>query len=290
MLGQLVQTETKDGVRLDGFLSIPAVAISARRERSVWIVTHGVNGNFYGSNLLKTVAERLNDLGYAVLLANTRGHDICSFNNGTVPLRTGSQFENLGHCQLDFEAWGRYIHDRNLELLGIAAHSLGAVKAAFWAAENGIELGQLIAISPPRLNTQLLLEDAKRSAVFGEHLQLARSLCDQGKPDEVIKVRFPLPNWVSASTFLDKYGSGSKYDYLAQLDRIRAKVLWVFGGSEVRHGSINFLDADIHLRSEIERSSLFHQSVEVIDGADHSYRDKRAELADCIEQWDREIA
>ena len=204
-------------------------------------------------------------------------------------MRIGSQFENLGHCQLDFEAWGRYLHDLALELQGIAAHSLGAVKAAFCAAGGGIELERLIAISPPRLNTRLLLDDAKRSTVFAEHLQLAKSLCDQGKPDEVIKVRFPLPNWVSASTFLDKYGSDSKYDYLMQLDRIRAKVLWVFGGSEVRYGSINFLDADIHLRSEIERSSLFRQSVEVIDGADHSYRDKREDLAACIEQWDREI-
>jgi hypothetical protein len=33
---------------------------------------------------------------------------------------------------------------------------------------------------------------------------------------------------------------------------------------------------------------LFRQSVEVVDGADHSYRDKREDLAACIEQWDRE--
>jgi hypothetical protein len=289
MLGELVQTETTDGVRLDGFFSLPNASVTGISRRSVWIVSHGVNGNFYGSNLLKTVAERLNQRGYAILLANTRGHDICSFNNGTVPLRIGSQFENLGHCQLDFQGWNRFIQDQGLNLLGIAAHSLGAVKAVFWAAENGIEIDRMIAISPPRLNTQLLLGDTKRAAVFGEHLQLAQSLCDQGKPDEVIKVRFPLPNWVSASTFLDKYGSGSKYDYLAHLEKIRAKVLWVFGGSEVRNGSINFLDADIHLRSEIERSSLFRQSVEVIDEADHSYRDKREDLANCIEQWDREI-
>jgi hypothetical protein len=190
---------------------------------------------------------------------------------------------------LDFQGWNRFIQDQGLNLFGMAAHSLGAVKAAFWAAESGIEIDRMIAISPPRLNTHLLLGDAKRATVFGEHLQLAQSLCDQGKPDEVIKVRFPLPNWVSASTFLDKYGSGSKYDYLTHLEKIRAKVLWVFGGSEVRNGSINFLDADIHLRAEIERSSLFRQTVEVIDEADHSYRDKREDLAACIEQWDREI-
>jgi alpha/beta superfamily hydrolase len=288
VLGELVQTETTDGVRLDGFLSVPAFSVSKKRENSVWIITHGVNGNFYASNLLKSVAEQLSKLGFAVLLANTRGHDICSFNNGTIPMRIGSEFENLGHCGFDFQAWNRWIQDRGSTLFGVAAHSLGAVKAAFWVAESGMELDRFIAISPPRLNTQLLLGDPKRAAVFAEHLQLAQSLCDQGKPDEVIKVRFPLPNWVSASTFLDKYGSGNKYDYLTKLERIRAKVLWVFGGSEVRNGSINFLDADIHLRSEIERSSLFRQSVEVIDGADHSYRDKREDLAACIEQWDRE--
>ncbi|MFN9979525.1 MAG: hypothetical protein ACK53Y_06410, partial [bacterium] len=164
---------------------------AANRNRSAWIVTHGVNGNFYGSNLLKSVAERLNCLGYPVLLANTRGHDICSFNNGTVPMRIGSQFENLAHCQFDFDAWGRYVQSLGLELLGVAAHSLGAVKACFWAATSEMVIDRLIAISPPRLNTQLLLGDSNRAVDFGQHLGLAKSLCDQGKPDEVIKVRFP---------------------------------------------------------------------------------------------------
>lgn len=290
MLGELVQTETTDGVRLDGFLSLPSASITEKRKQSVWLVTHGVNGNFYGSNLLKTVAERLSRRGYAVLLANTRGHDICAFNNGTVPMRIGSEFERLEHCKIDFHAWAKLLQEHSLSLFGLAAHSLGAVKAAFWCSEEGIALDRLIAISPPRLNTQLLLGDPKRSTVFKEHLGLAQSLCEEGKPDEVIKVRFPLPNWVSASTFLDKYGSGSKYDYLTQLDGIRANTLWVFGGSEVRNGSVNFLDADVHLRSKIENASLFRQSVEVIDGADHSYRDKRDDLAACIEQWDHEIA
>lgn len=289
MLGELVQTETTDGVRLDGFLSLPSLSKSEKRKQSVWIVTHGVNGNFYGSNLLKAVAERLSHRGYAVLLANTRGHDICAFNSGTVPMRIGSEFEQLEHCKSDFQAWALWVQERSLSLFGLAAHSLGAVKAAYWCATEGVALNRLIAISPPRLNTQLLLGDPKRASVFKEHLGLAKSLCDEGKPDEVIKVRFPLPNWVSASTFLDKYGSGNKYDYLMHLDGIKATTLWVFGGSEVRIGSVNFLDADIQLRSKIEDASLFRQSVEVIDGADHSYRDKRDDLAACIERWDDEI-
>ncbi len=279
MLGQLVDIETSDGIRLDGFL--------ARSEsNSLWMITHGVNGNFYGSRLLKEVSEWLFSAGFAILLVNTRGHDIAAFNAGSVPRRLGSQFETIESCLLDFNAWNSFVKGLGYELDGIAAHSLGAVKAAYWLANiSPPASSRFLAISPPRLNTRLLENDVARGEIFKEHLAHARELCEKGHPEEVMKVRFPIPNWLAASTYLDKYGSLGKYDYFELLDSISSKTLWVFGENEVRDGSVNFRNVDNELGKIFGERSLFGHSVAVVPGADHSYRTTRSDLRIVIEEW-----
>ena len=82
MLGTLVETTTVDGVRLHGFMTAP------RQLRSAWLLVHGVNSNFYSSTLLSELGRKLATEDTAVLLVNTRGHDILSFNTGPTPMRS----------------------------------------------------------------------------------------------------------------------------------------------------------------------------------------------------------
>lgn len=279
MLGELISTETTDGVRLDGFF-VPG------RTSDCWLITHGVNGNFYGSSLLKEFAATVHDSGSSVLLVNSRGHDIVSFNAGTVPMRLGSQFEMIYQSLIDFNAWQAYSESRSLQLCGIGAHSLGALKAAYWLSEApGATVKRFVALSPPRLSTSLLLDDPKRRDIFSRDLELSRELCSTGKSDQVIRVRYPLPNWLSAATFLDKYGSDERYDYFGWLERISQQCLWVFGESEVRNGSTNFRDADLNLSQRFVEGSLYQHAVEVIPGADHSYRGVRESLWESVSAW-----
>lgn len=294
LYGQLVETTTKDGVKLHGFLAHPKTSASQR----VWIIVHGVNGNFYGSTLLQSVAETCLIHGDSALLVNTRGHDLASFGSSDYPARLGSMFETIQSAIEDLSGWVQFARVEGIPRVGIIAHSLGAVKAAF-ALANKIEgIDRFVALSPPRLNTDLLLADPKKCDVFQEHLAQAQSHCQAGEDHHIMRVRFPLPNWVSAATFLDKYGSGARYDYLSFIDEIPVPTLWVFGDSEVRDGSVNFRDADQQLAHAIQRCSLdarissdetdrakpLHR-VEVIDNADHSYRDAREALGRCISNW-----
>src|ERR1051325_9090956 len=71
----LIQITTRDGVRLDGTLQMPA-----QRSASAWPVDgfcmiHGTGGNFYSSTLFDAVTEQCLKQGCAVLRVNTRGHD-----------------------------------------------------------------------------------------------------------------------------------------------------------------------------------------------------------------------
>ncbi|MBU6236993.1 MAG: hypothetical protein KGQ51_04125 [Planctomycetes bacterium] len=276
MLGRIVDTKTSDGIQLHGFYIAPAQASNA-----IWIIVHGVNGNFYSSTLLMHLAATAHEQGIAALLINTRGHDLASFGSTDMPARLGSMYETIEDARLDLEAWLAWCRGEGYSRAGAMAHSLGAVKVGYALAHGLSGLESWIALSPPRLNTELLLNDPAKRDVFREQLQEAQSYCDAGRDNHIMRVRFPLPNWVSARTFADKYGSGDKYDYLAWRHQLVLPTLWLFGQLEVREGSANFRDADQMLESNLPKGHV----VQVIDSADHSYRTTRDALRQQIATW-----
>ena len=281
MLGRLVDVLTEDKVKLHGFLSS-----ASGSSRSIWIIVHGVNGNFYSSSLLTDLANALCELGHDAILVNTRGHDLATFGTADHPLRMGSMFETIADGQKDISAWLRFCMEAGYSDISCIAHSLGAVKATYALAnEPALALTRLVALSPPRLNTELLLRDPAKREVFDQHLQEARQWFDKGLGHHIMRVRFPLANLLSAETFLDKYGSGDKYDYFAYWSRIRTQTLWVFGQQEVREGSVNFRDVDSYLAQAIDAEGIDHHQLAVIAQADHSYRFCRKELISSISNW-----
>jgi len=285
MLGRLVQTNTIDGVRLHGFMSEPAQLLNA------WILVHGVNSNFYSSELLNDLSRSLARDDTAILIVNTRGHDILSFNSGATPMRLGSQIENISASQLDLDAWAQFLSKEGVQRFSLLGHSLGALKCIQWGLKNDERLQALVAVSPPRLNTELLLQDPSRGPVFANHLRDATERCDSGHPESVMKVRFPLPMWVCASTYKDKYGSGEKYDYLMMANQLRVPTLWTFGEYEVDNGSANFKQADLELQkhlSSADKANAKH-TICVVPNADHSYRGVTSILANGIESWVRDL-
>ncbi|MCU0720371.1 MAG: hypothetical protein MUC83_11755 [Pirellula sp.] len=280
LIGKLVQSVTADGIKLDGFLN-------ANPGQQVWMIFHGVNSSFYSSSLLRELASFFSGLGYGYLLANNRGHDLCSLSFGVLPQRMGSQFENVAECVHDFQAWQEFLAQNQMVPFGLAAHSLGAVKGAFWLCRESSlpQIERFVALSPPRLNTKLIADGTKKGLIFVDQLERARELCLAGEGERIIRVRFPMPTWVSAATFVDKYGSGGKYDYLQCLDKIETPSLWTFGSIEVTQGMKNFLNADLAIREIAEKESLYQHRASVIEGGDHSYVGVRNALFETISDW-----
>jgi pimeloyl-ACP methyl ester carboxylesterase len=282
MHGELVQTTTIDSVRLHGLL------LGNTRDSSAWILVHGVNSNFYSSSLLQSIASYLVNRGQCVLMINTRGHDIASFNTGSIPKRLGSQFETVSSCEHDLNAWYGLLVDRGAQFVSVLGHSLGAIKSVYWASRTTTPLEHIVAVSPPRLNTSHLLLDPAKGAQFQKHLDEAQEWCNTGKPEHVMKVRFPLPMWICASTYLDKYGSKDKYDYLTFLSAIRSPTLWTFGQLEMDLGTSNFKNAASNLNSAIasQGSNLdIPHTVVTVPNADHSYNEARDSLLVSIAGW-----
>jgi pimeloyl-ACP methyl ester carboxylesterase len=282
VLVDLVQTTTRDGVRLDGVFrpaspgAAPAVAMDA------FCLVHGTGSNFYSSTLLEGVAERLLALGCGVLSVNTRGHDLMSnASTSRGGRRLGAAYETVDDCRHDLAAWVEWLRQRAGPRVGLLGHSLGAVKCLYALAQDP-RLGTVCAaaLSPPRLSYSWFCSGPERE-VFLETYARAEQEVQAGRPAALLDVKLPLPFLVTAAGYLEKYGSDERYNYLNFVG-VPCPVLVTLGGVEVQN-NMAFRGTPEALRELAERYPRLR--VATIAGADHFYTGVRDELLAQLEAW-----
>jgi hypothetical protein len=287
---ELVHTFAADGLRLDGALYLPAD--KADQAGGVGLdavlVLHGTGSNFYGSRFLAGIAERVTSWGAACLVVNTRGHDqittaLVRHPDGSTGSRTiGSAYERVDECRLDIGAWVGLLRDRGHVRIGIFGHSLGAVKTVYASVHDSpVGVTALVAISPPRLSYSHFAQ-SPRGPGFLEEVAAAERHVAEGRPDELMSIRFPIPYVITASGYLDKYGPAENYNLLKLVDRLPVPTLFTFGSSEVQQGIAfrGFPDA-----LEEARGAGARLKTAVIAGGDHHYTGVQGDLLNAIERW-----
>ncbi len=276
---ELVQVTTADGLRLDGLLR-DAASVDPAAAIDVWLMLHGTGSNFYSSRLLAALEPRC-ARSAAVLRVNTRGHDLVT-PGGTPGKRwSGAAFERVDEAPLDLAAWVEFCQQRGYRRVGLLGHSLGAVKAIYWLSQlDPAPVIVLVAVSPPRLSYAHYAASERADEFLGTFEQ-AQSHVDAGRPDELMLVKFPLPYWVSAAGYIDRYGPGERYNVLRSIQHLPVPLLVSYGSRE--------LQTDVAFRGmpeEIEKlPSKAPRQIAVIAGGDHSYSTVELSLAERIELW-----
>ena len=283
MLVDLLQTTTRDGIRLDGMLQKP-VHVDA----SVWPMDglcciHGTGGNFYTSTLFDDVAAFCLEKGCAVLRVNTRGHDgISNAITAKGGRRLGAAYEVVDECRHDVAAWVTYLTERIGPRVGLVGHSLGAVKCLYASAhETALQAACDIGISPPRLSYSWFCSNPER-AEFLETYSQAESLMQSGQPTALLDVTLPLPFVITAAGFAEKYGPDERYNFLRFLNGIRCPVLVTLGAVEVADNPA-FRGAPEALAELGQRPR--NLSVSIIPGANHIYANVRSDLLVQLDKW-----
>ncbi len=275
----LVQTQTADGVRLDGALH--ESDSSGRQIRLDAVVCFsGVGSNFYGSRLIDRIAQRLNEVGIAALSVNTRGHD--GISTAVTKLGTkkqGAAYEMVDDCRYDVSAWVNFLVSRGHERIGLLGHSLGAIKVLYSQAYDPHQSVQsIVAISPPRLSCSQF-KDSTSSSSFLSSLSRAQELIEKEQANELFSATFPFPLVISAATYLDKYGPEERYNILRFVHRIRVPLSLIYGGRELADGNPAFTD----LIGELEALDWQRPpTVRTVQGADHFYSARVAQLLEQI--------
>ena len=274
----LVQTTTRDGVRLDGGLwssaGPPTVGLDAVA------VVHGTGGNFYASTLFDELTARLRPLGVAVLRVNTRGHDgISTAVTAKGGRRLGAAYEVVDDCRHDVAAWVDWLRQQGYARVGLVGHSLGAVKCLYALAHDPLDVRGVVAISPPRLSYTWFCSSPE-AADFLATYQEAERLAEAGKPTALLDVTKPLPFVITAAGYVEKYGPDERYNYLRFAAGVRVPTLFTFGSVEAANNMA--FRAAAEAVAGLGRANL---AVATIDGADHFYTGVRPALLDRIAAW-----
>lgn len=279
MLVELVQTTTRDGVRLDGMLQ-NADAAKAWPIDGVCLV-HGTGGNFYGSTLFDAISDHCLARGCSVLRVNTRGHDgISNAITTKGGRRLGAAYEIVDDCRHDLHAWLELLTRRVGPRVAFIGHSLGAVKLIYALAhENDFPVTAAIAISPPRLSYSWFCQSSD-GPKFLQSYHHAEELTQSGKPSALLEVNLPLPMVITAGGYVEKYGPDERYNFLPLLNGVRCPTFITFGAIECAN-NMAFREAPETVAA-LNRTNV---SFTTIADADHFYANARPGLISEIDRW-----
>jgi hypothetical protein len=285
VLVDLVQTTTRDGVRLDGIYQAatraPAIPLDA------FCLLHGTGGNFYGSTLFDALAGRLLGLGCGVLRVNTRGHDLVSnAQTDRGGRRLGAAYEAVDDCRADVAAWVGWLAGRAGPRVGLLGHSSGAVKALYaLAREPALPVAAAVAVSPPRLSHSWFALGPEAGEFLDTYRAALRAV-RAGTPRALLEVRLPLPFVITAEGYVEKYGPDERYNYLRFLADVPCPVLLTLGGVECENNMAFRGAAEALAEITVRRPGL---CVQTVPGADHFYTGVREDLAGRVEAWLRAL-
>jgi pimeloyl-ACP methyl ester carboxylesterase len=274
----LVQTTTRDGVRLDGAYLPPPSGSTAILPVDAFCFLHGTGGNFYTSTLFDELGERLHSVGCGVLRVNTRGHDLISTaSTAQGGRRQGAAFEVVDHCRHDIAAWIDWLRQRVGQRAALLGHSMGAVKCLYAAAhEPQLAPACVVAVSPPRLSYAWFCSSPDGEE-FLRTYQLAEQHAATGQATTILDVKLPLPLLITAGGFLEKYGPDERYNYLQFLAGVDRPTLITLGELEVAN--------NMAFRAAPDAARRKNVAVEMIAAADHFYNGVRGVLAERIDRW-----
>ncbi len=283
MLVDLVQTTTRDGVRLDGMLRRPPPGTARTAGLDGVCCIHGTGGNFYSSTLFEAVGARLLQAGLAVLQVNTRGHDgISTAVTSRGGRRLGAAYEVLDDCRHDLLAWQEWARQSVGPRIALVGHSSGALKALYAAAhEPALAAPAVVALSPPRLSYAAFCASERRQEFLDNHRQ-ADAMVQASRPTALLDVTLPLPLVIAAAGYVEKYGPDERYNILRFLPGVSCPVLLTLGQIEIeKNVAFRGLPGDLSALG-LPADRLL---VTEIAGADHFYTGVRDSLLDRIEAW-----
>ena len=283
MFVELVRTTTPDGIRLDGALHAPAeVALSPPADLAICLP--GVASNFYGSQLIESLVAPLTQRGIAALRVNTRGHDsICAVTSHAGRRWQGAAFEIVDECRQDLLGWLEWARDRGYERVLLVGHSLGAIKALYGLAyEQCSTVIGVAALSSPRLSYTTFRHGFDNDKFF-ESIATAEQHFQERRPEALFQAKYPIPLFMTASGYLDKYGPRERYNFCRFLHRVTQPILFTYGGLELESGAAAFAGLPDVIRALPNIEAPVR--IEVVPGADHIYSGQQTELGEILIEW-----
>ncbi|HLP79742.1 MAG TPA: alpha/beta hydrolase [Acidobacteriota bacterium] len=195
---RFVHTHTSDSLILQGLLCEPVT-----QTKSAILHIHGMAGNFWENSFVKTMIEQYPRAGVSFLTVETRGSEVLrwfSCTDGSQRL-IGNSYERFEDCVLDIDAWVSFLVSLGYDTIYLQGHSLGCAKIAYYMkGKQPVAIKGLLLISPSDMLG--LLEEPSYHVRYEALLGRAKSLINEGKPDELLALHWDFAH-LSARTFVN---------------------------------------------------------------------------------------
>ena len=279
---RLVSTVTADGLRLDGAFCEPPVSA-----RLTLLLIHGTGSNFYSPGPLEALAQSAAFIDCAALRVNTRGHDgMATIPGSPRSVQGGATFEAVTDSSLDIAAWIDHVSCLNEAATSasgivLVGHSMGGVKAIYSQARSADpRVKGVVCLSPPRFCHEHWMQHSDAEE-FRRSFAEATRLVDEGRPNELLVCRQPVPFVATARGFIEKYGPDDTFDIVRLLPRVDCPVLILIGSRTVDASpAFDSLPEQLNGLAELTPVSL-----EVIADADMSYSQCPDRVLASITEW-----
>jgi len=275
---ELVHVVTEDHLRLDGILH-HADATTQNLNVDVVICIHGNGDDFHRPSIFDQLSSYLSEKGIDTLRIDTRGRGTVS--NLTTPYgnkKYGSAYEILSDSYYDLTTWIYYLKCRGYERIGLAGHSLGAIKAFYYTYATMQDLSFIIALSPPRLSHSVIA-DAGIGEEFKRTIASAQRLAESGRAKDLMQVKVPMRYLTSAKSYLDKYSEHEFYRIERLVASTSTPILVTIGSLEQNSPLFSNL---IH---DLKNLRLDNLSISSIEGGNHYYTGVRESTIFAIDDF-----
>jgi pimeloyl-ACP methyl ester carboxylesterase len=283
---EIVYTSSEDGFLLEGLYIRPAEQRAAPPAAIVWI--HGNAARFYDYPYV-TIGRALAAAGFAVISANTRGHDISAFlwraqeerrprpwvSPQDMPIGGGSAWDALEEAPRDLAAWVDLARtELATDSVVLVGHSSGAQRVVLYQAER----------QDPRVAGLVLASPDLVGFMPAGQLAEAERMLAEGRGMEVLPAQ-PFAPWYrqSAQNVAGRHKVlshmlESSNDQPATISGVNCPILAFYGTKE---GSGQNMLQSIQAHA----SGTTSVDTRLIDGADHVYSGLEEQTAHVIADW-----
>lgn len=275
-----VRFKATDTVELQGWLSEVAGDTAV-------LHMHGMSGNGYENYFLDNLREMYTKHSLTFFSIDNRGRGVMTdFRQGDGSKQSGSCFELIEESIHDIAGAIEYLKSLGKTKIILQGHSLGCIKVVnYLTNKDQVEISAAILIAPTDM-----VRWGEADANHADYLERARKMVAEGKGDELVEGRiWSQKTPISAKTYISICSPDGPADIYgdreggALLGQIKIPMLLVYGdadtGLQKTYGSVeNWVK-----RVEEIKNSKTH--VEIVNGAQHGFRDHEMGLARVIEPF-----
>ena len=277
--GTLIEFQSRDGLRLHGFL------VRGSSSKKCIIYVHGMTGNFY-HHLLPFFLVPAARKDFSFFSMNTRGHDsVAKIYYGRKKKRIigGTNLEKFEDSVMDIKGAIRALRKLGFKKFVLCGHSTGCQKTAYYLYKTNDRLvAGLILLAPADDYNAQKKELGKK---WNRVVNLCKKLVNQGKGNETRK---DIPDGFSARRYLSvadlKRVESRLFNYdgpLREFSRLTVPILAVFGSKE--QYAVKPVKVYLDLLKQKTHSKRFNSAI--VNAGDHAFAKREAELARLVVHW-----